>query len=965
MPCEFSKVVCSSYDTMLKQCSVLAIICFINCHLISCSWMSIYIPKMDVTCVLTAKIVDYDKDSYIRRVYCSMESCVAACLSHSTSCNLIKYSPFTKVCDLYFANATRHIVYPSDKIGQSMHFQLQSCHKNISTLPAGMVVQSKLQNNNSAIIHIPSTHKNCGSLWLPFVENYHAERIQLIAASSLKRCIAFCEAPTYTSCNSVLFSAQEGTCLLLFRSIRTQLFNGIAPTIQSSALFVVISECYDDFEPPIGYSLPNFGQLTPTVYSTTNAKVSLYHVHFYATTAAIRLRLWDTANEFECLILCLDNFLADHCDAYYFSHGEKTCLTFRLKEQHALPNSQYDRHIIKFSDNKMLIKIFKDQRLPSLKHLNHLAVETKVSLFQFKERCTIQHSVLTAIPRIKFIQQYVNISFLNDCISKCRFIRSSGLCEGIAYSKEKKACLIAVNGNNDDEVLLNGGYHFLTLHNCSKDREVERAHNDPPELHAFPLLDEICLVEFYKPLFVSGWSVIAEIRNTTSVQWCLLNCAAAMYANKCSAIYFIDGNCVLLERTHYPRIYFTRQKNYHAERIQLIAASSLKRCIAFCEAPTYTSCNSVLFSAQEGTCLLLFRSIRTQLFNGIAPTIQSSALFVAILACNDDFDPPFGNAIPNFRLIVPTAYSISNIKVSLYRAHFYATTAAIRLRLWDTANEFECLMICLDKFLADYCDGFYFSYEEKTCLTFRIREEYALPNSQHDRHIIRFAVDQMTIRIPRDLRLHSLMYSNHLTVEMKVPLHEFKEVCTVEHSILTAIPRIKFIQQYVNISFLNDCISKCRFIRSSGLCEGIAYSKEKKACLIAVNGNNDDEVLLNGGYHFLTLHNCSKDREVERAHNDPPELHAFPLLDEICLVEFYKPLFVSGWSVIAEIRNTTSVQWCLLNCAAAMYANKCSAIYFIDGNCVLLERTHYPRIYFTRQSASVFAELLFCEASIR
>ncbi|KRZ45206.1 hypothetical protein T4C_5398 [Trichinella pseudospiralis] len=496
MPCEFSKVVCSSYDTMLKQCSVLAIICFINCHLISCSWMSIYIPKMDVTCVLTAKIVDYDKDSYIRRVYCSMESCVAACLSHSTSCNLIKYSPFTKVCDLYFANATRHIVYPSDKIGQSMHFQLQSCHKNISTLPAGMVVQSKLQNNNSAIIHIPSTHKNCGSLWLPFVENYHAERIQLIAASSLKRCIAFCEAPTYTSCNSVLIS---------------------------------------------------------------NIKVSLYRAHFYATTAAIRLRLWDTANEFECLMICLDKFLADYCDGFYFSYEEKTCLTFRIREEYALPNSQHDRHIIRFAVDQMTIRIPRDLRLHSLMYSNHLTVEMKVPLHEFKEVCTVEHSILTAIPRIKFIQQYVNISFLNDCISKCRFIRSSGLCEGIAYSKEKKACLIAVNGNNDDEVLLNGGYHFLTLHNCSKDREVERAHNDPPELHAFPLLDEICLVEFYKPLFVSGWSVIAEIRNTTSVQWCLLNCAAAMYANKCSAIYFIDGNCVLLERTHYPRIYFTRQ----------------------------------------------------------------------------------------------------------------------------------------------------------------------------------------------------------------------------------------------------------------------------------------------------------------------------------------------------------------------------------------------------------------------
>ncbi|KAL1246045.1 V-type proton ATPase subunit d [Trichinella spiralis] len=33
-------------------------------------------------------------------------------------------------------------------------------------------------------------------------------------------------------------------------------------------------------------------------------------------------------------------------------------------------------------------------------------------------------------------------------------------------------------------------YHFLTLNNCSKDRENERADNDPPELHVFPILDE-------------------------------------------------------------------------------------------------------------------------------------------------------------------------------------------------------------------------------------------------------------------------------------------------------------------------------------------------------------------------------------------------------------------------------------------------------------------------------------------
>ncbi|KAL1246044.1 Glycine dehydrogenase (decarboxylating), partial [Trichinella spiralis] len=45
-------------------------------------------------------------------------------------------------------------------------------------------------------------------------------------------------------------------------------------------------------------------------------------------------------------------------------------------------------------------------------------------------------------------------------------------------------------GNYDDEVYLNEGYHFLTLNNCSKDRENERADNDPPELHMLPILDE-------------------------------------------------------------------------------------------------------------------------------------------------------------------------------------------------------------------------------------------------------------------------------------------------------------------------------------------------------------------------------------------------------------------------------------------------------------------------------------------
>ncbi|XP_003369572.1 putative PAN domain protein [Trichinella spiralis] len=547
-------------------------------QLVDCSWMSLYIPKLDATCVLTAKAINHANVLHIRQVHGTMESCVAACYGLLPSCNLIKYSPFAKVCNLYYENATRHILQSNDRIGQSMHLLLHSCHKDISNIPAGIIVQSAYLRNNSATIHTPSTHKNCDIYGLPFVENFYGQRIQLIATSSLEHCIAFCTAPTYTSCNSVLFSSQEGTCLFLSRARTLPLLGGIIPTLQTSALFFVISRCYNDFVLPNEYTIPRFEEIAPTVYTVFNLSISVYHADFYATEAGMRLRLWHTAEESQCLMICLDKFLADFCDAYYFSYREKTCLTFRIRKIYALPNSTVNRQIIRFSDlcsikpeeheavkiffvaDGMLIKIVKDQRLPSIKHSNHITTEAKVSLFQFKEICTVQHSVSTVIPCIKLAQLYANVSFLNECISICRFIRNFGLCEGIAYSKETEACLTAVLGNHDDEVYLNEGYHFLTLNNCSKDRENERADNDPPELHVFPILDEVCQLEFYKPLFLTGWSVIIEIPNTTTLQECLTNCAAVMQANKCSAIYFIDDSCFLLERKTQLQNYFIRER---------------------------------------------------------------------------------------------------------------------------------------------------------------------------------------------------------------------------------------------------------------------------------------------------------------------------------------------------------------------------------------------------------------------
>ncbi|XP_003369895.1 conserved hypothetical protein, partial [Trichinella spiralis] len=84
-------------------------------------------------------------------------------------------------------NESHHDLQSNEQIGQSMHFLFHRCHKDITNIPVGIIVRSAYQRNNSAKIHTPSTHKNCDFRRLPFVENFHAQRIQLIATPSLKR----------------------------------------------------------------------------------------------------------------------------------------------------------------------------------------------------------------------------------------------------------------------------------------------------------------------------------------------------------------------------------------------------------------------------------------------------------------------------------------------------------------------------------------------------------------------------------------------------------------------------------------------------------------------------------------------------------------------------------------------------------------------------------------------------------
>ncbi|KRY56753.1 hypothetical protein T03_7449, partial [Trichinella britovi] len=508
---------CAIKNAVLKQ--------HILFTLTNCNWMSVYVPKLDATCALLVKKINGFEAYKIERLFCSFESCVAICFQHRYPCNSFKYTTFAKQCDLYIRNATYHSLPEDVETGQSRHFLLHSCHKEISAVPVGKIIETTSLDTDAmtANIHLPSIHRVCVVRKRPFVESYGIQRLEQITTSSLRRCLAACEAPTYSSCNSVLFSVQEETCILLARPQAFPYLGGTSPTVDSAAQFFIFVYCHNDFTVGASYAMQGFGRQPVIAYAVSNShmQVNIHHELFYGSKAAIRLGLLDSADETECLKKCITSIATGYCDAYYFSSKENTCLTMQLKKEYTLPERLGHRSVTKFYDDETLDKAFKDESEEYIMFPDHFT-EMEVSLHEFREICLTKHWISSLIPNIIFSKLYVNISFLNECIHICRHLKNSEECKGIAYSKKMKTCMIAVGGNEHGEILLNNDQQYVTLSFCKKEK-----------LNA-----------------LTTYNILQE---------CLLKCASVMNVQKCSAVNFIDQQCVLFSRAK--RASFVRSTN--------------------------------------------------------------------------------------------------------------------------------------------------------------------------------------------------------------------------------------------------------------------------------------------------------------------------------------------------------------------------------------------------------------------
>ncbi|KRY77254.1 Myb-binding protein 1A-like protein [Trichinella pseudospiralis] len=935
--------------------------------LANCNWISVYVPKIDATCVLVVKKINHFEARYVEQLFCSFESCIATCFQHQCLCNSIKYTFFAKQCDLYNINGTYDSIPEDAETGQARHFLLHSCHKEISNVPVANIIQSTSLNVDiiTANVHLPSTHRVCRVQKRPFAESYKIQRLQLLTTSSLKRCLAACDAPSNSLCNSVLFSIQEKTCILLSRRHAFVSLGGSSATEDSEAQLFIILHCRNDFKELQFNATQSVRRQSAIAYTASNLhlQILIHHELFYASKAAIRLQLWDSSDDTECLKICLTSNRTDYCDAYYFSSREQTCLTMRLKKQYALPEQHGHQIITKFYDDETLNITLKDANEPYL--------------------------------------------------------------------------------NNDQ--------HYLTLSSCIKDRETERTNNGQPEFCFLPQLNEMCLLEFYQPLCLSGARLIKSLFFIfhlfftlesspmhsyvyiplfdkvcliekyipqeyptasripvfiyNSLESCIaacsnymtreLLCNAFMYSDitKACHLHFYTVNIkkgmrpvetgqsqfyllhrcfnrnnsllnsavnkknetndkiVFLPALH--KLCLIRRRlvseSWFAKPILHTTTPNLKKCLSLCVVNGAAGCNSVIFSLQEKSCTLVTHQ---SIFSTLSATLKSSAYFFEIDHCKTEtLHYPLLTS-----LLLANATNPIQHFLSFGVRHLPITKSenAIIIDLLNCSTIQYCFYRCVMQRRDFGCNAVFFNAEEKTCLLMKLDV-----SSMETTDLVLYNFFK---GYTRKEKLILSNYEDPLRFKTSfVSLHEFHERCQILTFTSAYAENLKVHSLLLQTNSLHSCLKVCRSNTNDTSCSGVLFSKHEKVCYKVVEGTFYDQIVTEDDQTIVLLQLCVKDREEERRENSMFYHYHLYELEEMCVFESYANHYFSGFAVYDNIPKSSSGYHCILKCASEQISKGCAAVHKSQERCMFFRRNSTARI-FRKLENSYFLEMLYCES---
>ncbi|KRZ14827.1 hypothetical protein T11_16641 [Trichinella zimbabwensis] len=714
---------------------------------------------------------------------------------------------------IVIVTAAKACYYVHREMMNESKFDLKSAHLITSLFFICHLFFTSESSPRHSYVYIPLFDKVC------LIEKYIPQeypttsRIPIFIYNSLESCIAACS--SYSTgellCNAFMYSDITKACHLHFYALNLK--TGMCPVETGRSQFYLLHGCFNR----------NNSLLNANVNKKNETDDKIIFLPALHKFCLIRRRLvsesWfakpishmTTSNLRQCLSRCVVKGAAA-CNSVIFSLQEKSCTlvahqsvfsTLSVTVQSSAYFFEIDHCktkktclLMKLDVNSsettdlVLYNFFKDtvrrEKLIFSNYEDTLRFETSfVSLHEFHERCQILTFTSAYAENLKVHSLALQTNSLNGCLTACRNKANDTLnCSGVLFSKQEEVCYKLVEGTSHDQIVTEDDQTIVLLQCCVKDREEERRGNSMFYHYHLYELEETCVFESYNSNHISGFAVYDNILQAISLYQCILKCASEQISKGCAAVHKSQEGCLFFRRNSAARIFRKLGSSYFAE-------------LLFCESKFAR--NILDFdAAQQLSSIILAHLIRPQFYATEIVRIQSAI-----------------------------AYTASNLhlRIAVHHELFYASKAAIRLRLRDSADKIKCLNVGIASNTSDYCDAYYFSSREYTCLTMRLKKQYALPGHHGHRSITKFYDDETLNITFKDANEPYLKYPEHV-IQMEVSLHEFKEICIAQHYISTLNPIIRFSEHFANISFFNEYINICRYLKNSAECKGIAYYKK-------------------------------------------------------------------------------------------------------------------------------------------
>ncbi|KRZ54816.1 hypothetical protein T02_11427 [Trichinella nativa] len=440
-----------------------------------------------------------------------------------------------------------------------------------------------------------------------------------------------------------------------------------------------------------------------------------------------------------------------------------------------------------------------------------------------------------------------------------------------------------------------------------------------------------CLLE-HRHLKQNETSVLEKLPLSTLTD-CIVACYLRNRSGLCNEIYFSKSKliCYFIEQQEDP---FEDTDEEHRKKNLLNDEKIQKKSHNFDILKSYVILHDV-----SQICYLEQRSLK-ETKNAIAfRNITSSSLFACIYFCQQWGSSAYCNAV---------SYSLETGACILY--HNYVPVLQ-RSSVESSSTKFYSVILCLDIFIEvisiEIIKGTNFNFE---CSTEIIPEQRGIVSEDFESQSFSSRGSEWMEYIESFGSRRAFLTAN---------LYEFHEICKIKEVDPKSVKNLILDKSYPRVNSLNTCLHKCRRAISEWPYRAVHYSPEKKYCHIYVKSNGTSvNVTLEADEQFVELQTCFTDRRYDRANN--PDALAFYIKSqgEVCLVEFYRKVFLNHWKTINYIMNATNIIECLSWCRHYDNRDECSAINFaVDGKCRLLKKL-YRRVSYRTLRKSVFGEVL-------